>query len=63
MTNAQVLTLKATNANVMRYPVGPTAYSLVGRWIGSMSLTKCRAAIRTTKIAVPMSETVANTSL
>jgi hypothetical protein len=48
------------NAEVMRYPNRPTAYSLVGRWIGSDSLRKWRAARRTTKTAVPIIETVAS---
>jgi hypothetical protein len=61
MTSAQVLTLRATNAEVIRYPYGPTAYSLVRRWIGSNSgLRKCRAAMTATKYAVPIIETVAN---
>jgi hypothetical protein len=61
MANVHALTLMAINANVMRYPYGPTAYSLVGRWIGSNSgLRKCRAAMRTTNTAVPTIETVAS---
>jgi hypothetical protein len=63
MTSAQVLRLRATNAEVIRYPNGPTAYSLVGRSIGLMSgLRKCNAAMMTTKYAVPTIATVAKTA-
>jgi hypothetical protein len=48
------------NAEVMRYPKGPIAYSLVGRSTGLMSgLRKCSAAMTTTKYPVPKAATVA----
>src|SRR4026209_2520528 len=52
-TRDHVATLSATNADVIRYPNGPVAYSLVGRLIGSMpGLSTCIAMITSRKYVV-----------